>query len=139
MVRIFRIAPGIAVSAMPKEKDLAQMDEFDWLVTLSKKRPPMIIQDNFGDNYRYCPIKDGRIRDVEPLYHAMAIVARAASDGEDVLIHCLAGRNRSMLIAALAMRSMNGMSGEAAYQRIMELRPNALHNVFFERFLRALP
>lgn len=58
-------------------------------------------------------------------------VVRAINQGKKVLVTCLAGRNRSGLVVALALHQLTGMSGEDAVTYIKECRPYALTNSNF--------
>ncbi len=70
---------------------------------------------------------------------ARAVVQRLADD-QRVLVTCLAGRNRSGMVCALAL--MLGPPGLAAGEAIELVRaargPNALANPHFVRFLQSL-
>jgi len=138
MVKIYRVYPGIAISGMPKVSDLAKVAEFDLIITLSKKKLPLLISD--AVDHRYAPIKDGRLdKQGEQLGYAVSLVLERVKQGEDVLVHCLAGRNRSALVAALAYKELEGVTGQQAYDHIMRVRPWALHNWHFAEYLKGLP
>lgn len=138
-MKIYRVYPGINISGMPKVSDLPKLAELDLIITLSKKHLPLLIADAI--DHRYAPIKDGRLDDsnLEAVGYAVALTVERVKEGEDVLIHCLAGRNRSALVAALAFRALDGVTGQAAYEHIMGVRPNALHNPHFAAYLKGLP
>jgi hypothetical protein len=58
--------------------------------------------------------------------------------GRRVGVFCRAGRNRSGLVAALAIRRLAGWTGAQAMQHVKSTRPFALTNEHFARFLNSL-
>jgi hypothetical protein len=55
----------------------------------------------------------------------------------DVLIHCMAGLNRSGVTTALTIMHTEGWTAEATIQRLRALRsPDVLYNPAFEAFVR---
>ncbi len=89
-------------------------------------------------NY-YIPIVDSR-KDInfKAFKQINELSVTAISKGRGVLIHCIAGRNRSALACALVMREITGCSGEEAYQRIKTIRPGTFSNYLFKQYLRSL-
>lgn len=87
--------------------------------------------------YVHVPLPDGKVtpmvaREVE------ALAARVVSNlyqRKPVLVHCHAGRNRSGLITALAVKSYLGVSGTEAINIVRLGRPRALANEHFVRYL----
>jgi len=81
-------------------------------------------------------------RDMAHLAEASAAADRVAAHlaaGRRVGVFCRAGRNRSGLVAALAIRRLTGWTGAQAMQRVKQLRPFALTNEHFARYLASLP
>lgn len=138
-MKLYEMVPGLYFGAMPKEKDVIRLERADIsaVMTLSKKRPPELVQA-LGE-YRYCHIPDGKAIPVEQLEHAANIVVQWLKAERDVYVHCLAGRNRSALVAALAARQLLGVCGAEVYAAVKAIRPNALHNVAFANWLKELP
>ncbi len=66
-------------------------------------------------------------------------VKNALARGQNVLVTCFAGRNRSGLISALALHGYTGMSGREATRLVQQARPNALTNPSFSDFLATIP
>lgn len=135
-MRLYSVIPGqLFVSGFPKEKDAAQLHEagVTVVVGLSKKPTPPLE----GLYVRRSPIPDGKTVSPE-LESIVAWVAGAVRGGENVLVHCLQGRNRSMLVALLAARELEGGSGEYWFQKGRWLRASCLHNPVFEAYLRSL-
>lgn len=65
-------------------------------------------------------------------------VAKFVSSGKKVLVTCLAGRNRSGLVVALAMHKLTGMSGTEIVDHIQARRPLALTNKNFVEVLQKI-
>jgi protein-tyrosine phosphatase len=65
-------------------------------------------------------------------------VADLVSQRRHVLVTCQAGRNRSGLVNALALRLLTGAGGLEAIQRIQGARPTSLENPYFVSFLERI-
>lgn len=65
-------------------------------------------------------------------------VARRWRRGERVLVTCMAGRNRSGLVSALALCLIGGVSGKQALRHVQMMRPTSLANPDFAKFLTTL-
>lgn len=113
---------------------------FDHLVLAASEYQPG--PRNFpGVLVTYAPLEDEL--DPPPRRWARAqaaadVVAEAMLRGERVLVTCMAGRNRSGLIAALALRRARNLSGAEAMELVRAARPNALTNPTFSRYLLTL-
>jgi len=59
--------------------------------------------------------------------------------GERVLVTCWQGRNRSALVAALALYLLSGADGGGILRHIQGRRPGALTNPVFAHAVRSLP
>lgn len=66
-------------------------------------------------------------------------VAKEFAAGKRILTTCAAGRNRSGLVNALALRQITGWSGAECVRVIQSLRHAALTNEAFEKYLAAMP
>jgi protein-tyrosine phosphatase len=66
------------------------------------------------------------------------VVAAVRADRR-VLVACAGGRNRSGLVAALAVRQLLGCSGAQALTWVQSRREDALNNATFARHLAGLP
>ncbi len=85
--------------------------------------------------YIYAPIPDGRSVAPAAVEPTVALVVERVQAGKTVLVHCIAGRNRSGLIVGLALRDLYGMDGRAARDLVLDRRPNALYNPAFVEYL----
>lgn len=135
--------PGrLYVGSCPRsERDLDQltMESVSSVVTVCKKHPAELVTRRYDGAWYYQHLQDGRKLQV-PEYLAVARwVTQLLGDGQRVLVHCLAGRNRSCLVAALALRSRYKLDGTLAADLVQAARPNALSNPVHLAWLRALP
>lgn len=71
--------------------------------------------------------------------NAASRVLAALRANRKVLVTCWAGRNRSGLVSALALREYLGISGSAASALVRAARPHALTNSKFQACLARLP
>ncbi len=87
--------------------------------------------------YYYAPIPDGKIERVQLQVHHAAnyIVGQIRYWDSNVLVHCYAGKNRAGLVSTLVVAEMNGISYAEALEHVRALRPGALNNKSFERYL----
>jgi protein-tyrosine phosphatase len=66
-------------------------------------------------------------------------VARRVRNGQNVLVTCAMGLNRSGLVTALTVRELNPkMPGELIVKHIQSRRPGALSNAYFRAYLKRL-
>lgn len=84
------------------------------------------------------PIPDGRLTlprlaDV----HAAVETTMAMSREGPTLVHCYAGRNRSVFVVGLAYARLTGGTGEEALRHVESVRPNCLANQHFRDYLEA--
>lgn len=114
---------------------------FDAIVLCAEEH--QIDRRNFLPTQRviYAPLDDAELSPREALVAEMASdrVAEALRAGLKVLSTCMAGRNRSGLVSALALTKLRGWSGAYAADRVRSARPNALMNPSFLRYLSRVP
>ena len=84
--------------------------------------------------YRYAPMSDSRLVDVAAVRLLAADVARYMLGG-GVVVHCDSGRNRSLLVVALALRASTVLTPAQIVQQLRSARPDALANKTFEAFV----
>ena len=75
------------------------------------------------------PIKDGPVPDQETLKAVAELIVRCLGSGASVYLHCQAGMNRSVLVAALVMMRQ-GMTAEGAIERVRERRHGSLSDEY---------
>lgn len=126
-------------SAPPPETIRSQ--GFDRVVLCAMEYQPRT-EEFRGIRVQHCPLDDSLHLSREEASRAEQCaqsVARGIRRGENVLVTCMAGRNRSGLVSALAIRELTGMSGAQAVALVQSRRPNALTNPHFVELLSRLP
>jgi protein-tyrosine phosphatase len=88
--------------------------------------------------YVYYPILDEELPDCDKLHAVGRMVAELVRTGHVVLVHCRMGFNRSNLVTATALTYL-GMSGAQALAHLQKIRPGALYNENFARYVCGLP
>lgn len=124
---IRQVTPTLYVGGSPKAKECKSAG-IDRLVTLSKKLPSNDVLDLLVDRWEYLPLRDGKVLQEAWYWYAALRIRNYLMRGDTVLVHCLAGRNRSCLVAALVLVYEEKLTGLEAMSRILEVRPNAFHN-----------
>lgn len=139
-----RILDGLWVGAAPPPGGYS--DRFDVIVfTADEYQPPASMFP--GIRVRHFPFDDsGRPtdRDLETAWAAAEAVARDLRRGQRVLVTCRMGRNRSALVAALALYLITEAPGADILALVRDRRTDAvgvqaLANRTFQAYLRALP
>jgi hypothetical protein len=89
--------------------------------------------------YHLMVVPDGKLIPIKQ-YEAVAtrVIAHLHA-GDNVLVHCWGGRNRSGLSIALALRRLYGWTGQEALDYVRSRRPQALQNLVFASYLATLP
>jgi protein-tyrosine phosphatase len=87
---------------------------------------------------RYFPfaddIQEPSLTELQTIGAASTLVASLFRSGE-VVVACREGKNRSGLVAALALRRAYGWTGEQARDFVRKRRPGAIYNWHFEQLL----
>lgn len=102
----------------------------DAVVCLLNAEDPLVANE-YAENYHHVPLSDGKRVNQPGITYAVGLVVAHLALGRRVLVHCLQGRNRSGLIAGLALRKFHGLSGLDALTQVRLARPNALYNPAF--------
>ena len=135
-----RIAPKLYLGAVTAAH-LAEARHFPVVVLCAQERQPPEVQPQAGIEVICCPIDDCAITPAiaQAAHNAALHVAARLRAGVRCLVTCQAGRNRSGLVAGLALR-LNGVDGPTAVQWIQERRRtpfgNGLGNSSFADFVR---
>lgn len=139
-----RIVEGLWVGAAPPPGDYSK--DWDVIVFTAEEYQPKA--DLFPSvRVRHFPYNDDNppsARDMDTAWTAAEEVARYLRQGRRVLVTCRMGRNRSALVAALALYIVSGSPGGEVCALVREKRvdqtgTNALANRSFRELLRALP
>lgn len=113
----------------------AQLDKYALWVACAKEHMPYYYSSPKHLTL-WCPLDDAdppRAGDLEKAHACAAFAAGVLSSGQDVLVTCAMGLNRSALVAGLALR-MLGVSGRCAVDNIRRERGrDALCNKAYEK------
>lgn len=135
MYNVLRQTTGgeLWVSGYP---NLSTVREFgiDAIVSVCKKGTATSVIDAVQD-YRQYSIPDGKTVRTDLFLEAAADAMMFFHARRKTLIHCLAGRNRSMTTAAIVLMGYLGVDGDTALQMIRRKRPGAIANDKFEDWL----
>jgi len=135
-VRLYPVIhTSLYVSGFPRTtKDWAEIKRqgITFLVTLSKKQPD--VTRDYGWLYYHVP--DGKTVPVMSLDVVKSFVIKRIANKHRVLVHCLGGINRSMLLAGLVYQELTGCTGADALAHLRSLRRGCLKNSVFEEYLR---
>jgi protein-tyrosine phosphatase len=137
--------PGaLYVGGCPKdERDLDTLRgaSITTVITLCKRHPGEEVVRTYAatSSWYYHPVQDGRTLQTADYLQVASWAAKLQGDGQRVLVHCLAGRNRSCLVAALVLRQRYGYTGAAAAELVRRARDRAFHNELQLEWLRSLP
>lgn len=139
-MKLYEVGPELYVSGWPKSEGLAdiQREGITAVICMCRKRTPVEV---IGRErvFHYLPVPDGKTVPVEDMRAAVTLINQLRAAGHVVLVHCLQGRNRSMLAAVLAERKRRGWTGAQALEHAQRVRPRCLHNPVFADWLRSLP
>lgn len=146
MVRVSasRIVEGLYVGSAPPPGDYRA--RFEVIVFASDEYQPD--EGMFpGVRVRKCPFDDTRRpteQDLATAWAAAEAVARDMRRGRRVLVTCLMGRNRSALVAALALHLVTGERGVEIVRIVRERRVDdtgvtALDNPTYRALVEVLP
>jgi len=126
-LKLYEQYPGIYTRGKLKDSHLDEVKAGGYAVIALTPRPNFLLPD-------------GKVTEkvLNQLQYAVSEVLRLVTQGTPVIIHCNAGRNRASLVAALTIRELSGLSGDALVAMIRTVRPRALANPYFEAFLRGL-
>lgn len=95
------------------------------VLTLTEKPLPGGWVTESGLDVRHVPMKDHEPPSVASLFEASAFIEENVSAGKVVLVHCLAGKGRTMCaVAAYLIRK--GMDADQAISFLRHLRPGAV-------------
>lgn len=134
------IASGLWVGSIPPTGPDLQNAGFDALVLCAKEHQPS--SQNFpGLTVVHAPFADAELSraDAGVALEAARRVAARMSNEELVLVTCIEGRNRSALVAALALHLVCGLSGSECGRLVRQRRAlshgHALTNPAFVKLL----
>ncbi len=108
------------------------------VVCVAPRNDPRFYGANSGFDvaYRHVPFSDSSFIPEHLLTPLVKSLAEEVKAGRAVMIHCNAGRNRSALVAALVLVQL-GMNAYSTVKHIRKIRPRALANPAFSRYLES--
>ena len=94
----------------------------------------------FPENHIYLrwKIEDGDLPDKNKLVSIGRFIARSMREGNNVLIHCAAGQNRSVLLSAVVIYLLSGVEGPWLYTYLKSLKPMCLTNQTYRDFVQTI-
>jgi protein-tyrosine phosphatase len=133
-----RLIPGLWMGSAPSPRHAVRLARhgIDFVVDLREEGvevghwPPQVL-------VRHVPLVDHGAPSLEELRDAAATVSALVQRGHEVLVHCHAGIERTPMVVCAALVTM-GWSLTDAYQRVLEVRPEAAPTDAQLAVLRAL-
>lgn len=134
------LSENLVLSSFPSYEDVVKRCwDGACMLTVSKKEvdpriPPMLTR------HEYVHIPDGKLTDdrLALIWRARDICLEMMTQSRLTVVHCLAGRNRSALVAGLALQWTYNWTGEETLSWLRQCRPRSIHNPHFEEFLLSL-
>ena len=119
----------VAASGYP-----ASRGQLEWLakqgievvLTLTEQPLPPEWTEGLPIAFRHTPMKDHMPPEQEDLGIAAAFVRDSVNSGKKVLVHCLAGKGRTMTVLAAYLMMERKMGPEEAIRSLREMRPGAV-------------
>ncbi len=135
---IWRVVPGLYVSVVP-DVPMLKAHDINAVVSVVKRGAPQdVIEYVGGDNYFQTTIADGAVIYKEQFWQAANWAFNWRMIGQTVLIHCIGGRNRSVLVAALVAMKVYDLTGVEVLAGVRAARPNSISNPVFETWLKEM-
>jgi protein-tyrosine phosphatase len=138
-----RIINGLSVGSAPPPGNYSRRFDVIYFVA-DEYQPPAFLYP--GVTVRKFPFNDTASpsqRDIRMAWNAAEAAAQDVAAGRRVLVTCAMGRNRSALVAAIAVHLLTGVAGKKAGALVAARRVDptgvpALSNKAFRQFLTAL-
>ncbi len=109
------ITPNVAIG---NYLDVDASTDVDWILCLK----PGCCERRRDRDVECIPLVDGPGNTPERLRDAVAFIEDVVGAGERVLVHCHAGRSRSVVVVALYLMRERGITAEGALEYIAERR-----------------
>jgi protein-tyrosine phosphatase len=131
----------LCLGSYPPAGHALALHGFDLLLLCAEELQDRDTFDHPGVEVWHCGFEDGPLTPaiIDAVNDLADDVAEQWKQGRAILITCRAGINRSALVTALAYRRITGSSGAQAMAAVRAVRPGALINPFFSRYLARLP
>ena len=126
------ITTGLYVGGFPAPHDPFELGA---TVVVCLTSEPSVTRAPAGGLFIHWPVKDGPIPPAETLRSLVRLIDARLREGAVVYVHCLAGRNRSPLVAARVLMDQ-GMTADEAIALVRARREDAISEQY-ETWLRA--
>ena len=126
------IVPGLFVGAHPEPEDPFELGA-TVVVCLSGHSSVQHVPPR--SMFVHWPIKDGPVPPPDSLRNLACLINACLGEGAVVYLHCMAGMNRSVLVAARVLMEQ-GMTAEEAIEHVRERRRGSLSDEYAD-WLRA--
>lgn len=138
-LRLYMIMPRLMVSRFPTPANpVPPPPTVDTIFTVCTKLPEHAAVGNTP--VQHLPLSDAPDgRSILGACDVADYVIEFMDQGYNVLVHCIEGRNRSMLVAGFILHRLTRLTGDQVVDTLRTIRPRCLHNPAFERHLRSLP
>ncbi|BES81485.1 hypothetical protein PABY_10520 [Pyrodictium abyssi] len=136
---VFSVDENVAFSPMPDDSSLPYIaKEFNVVVAAVELHELAYDPARLSRlvKFIHIPVPDYAGPDLWQLYRGVREIARAASSGQKVLVHCLAGRGRSATLVAGYLVYRYGMSARRAIEVVRSVRPGAVESAWQRGALR---
>ena len=139
---VWRIASRLYVSVVP-DVPMIKLYKVTAVACVVKRGTPQDVIEAVRGRYFHRTIADGAIVYEDQFWDVAEWIADRRSEGHTVLVHCIGGRNRSVLAAVLSIKitsSRRGLavSGQELLEGARAHRPRSIANLVFETWLKEM-
>ena len=128
-----QVEDGVWIGALPLARDATQLHALGvrGVVNTCEEYPgPEAVYRELGMTQLRVPTIDFTAPNLQDVERAVDFINDYRSRGEGVYIHCKAGRGRSATVVLCWLVQARKLSPEAAQQRLLEVRPHVVPNVY---------
>ncbi len=141
---VWRIASRLYVSVVP-DVPMIKLHKVTAVACVVKRGTPQDVVEAVYPAYFQTTIADGAVVYEDQFWEVAGWIADRRAEGHTVLVHCIGGRNRSVLAAVLSIvvtwrregRTVTG-GGETLLIGARNERPNSIANPAFEAWLKEM-
>lgn len=138
-MKLYEQYPGLFTRGKLRDSHLDEVLAGKFAVIALTPQPNALLSVTVPDYYHF-PMPDGKVSSLVEIKanQAANVALQCVAERQPVIIHCNAGRNRASFVAGLTIRKLTGLPGAVIVANIRKIRPNALANAYFERYLEEL-